>query len=77
MTRMRRGELQSSVPSGYPVNPVTGEGWEGVGVQPDVAVAAAEALPTAHRLALEHVLTLGSDGHRAATFDEAVQALES
>jgi hypothetical protein len=38
------------------VHPVTGTNWEGVGIAPDVAVSASEALATAHRLALEAVL---------------------
>ncbi len=42
--------LMFSVPSGYPVNPISGTNWEGVGVAPDVAIDAGEALDTAKRL---------------------------
>jgi hypothetical protein len=35
------------VPTGRPENPVTGKNWEGVGVQPDVAAPAADALKVA------------------------------
>ena len=35
------------VPMGRPENPTTGKNWEGVGVQPDVAVPAADALKAA------------------------------
>jgi retinol-binding protein 3 len=41
------------VPSGRPINAVTKTDWEGVGVEPDVKVAADNALKTAHLLALE------------------------
>ena len=41
------------IPVARPINPVTGRGWEGVGVQPDVAVPAEDALATAQRLARE------------------------
>ena len=41
------------VPFGRPINPVTKGDWEGKGVEPDVKVAAAEALSTAEKLAAE------------------------
>ena len=41
------------VPFGRPINPVTMGDWEGKGVEPDVKVAAADALPTAEKLAAE------------------------
>ncbi|MEZ0469318.1 S41 family peptidase [Luteimonas salinilitoris] len=44
------------VSTGSPVSPVTGRNWEGDGVQPDVAVAPADALSTARVLALEAML---------------------
>jgi hypothetical protein len=40
-----------ALPRGRAVNPLTGTNWEGVGVRPDVAVPASEALATALRLA--------------------------
>lgn len=42
-----------------PVNPVTKTNWEGTGVTPDVAVAPADALATARRLALEALVAKG------------------
>jgi hypothetical protein len=39
------------MPTGYPVNPVTGKNWEGVGVKPDAEVPPGLALLEAHRLA--------------------------
>ncbi|MFI5760726.1 S41 family peptidase [Streptomyces sp. NPDC051563] len=44
--------LEVTVPFGRAVNPVSGTNWEGVGVQPDVPCAAADALDRAHALAL-------------------------
>ena len=41
------------VPTGRAVNPITKTNWEGVGVQPDVAVTADKALDMAHYLALK------------------------
>jgi hypothetical protein len=39
------------LPEGKSINPVTGTNWQGVGVKPDVAVPAAQALETALELA--------------------------
>ena len=43
------------VPNGRSVNPVTNKDWEGVGVIPDVAVNADDALEAAQRLAAERI----------------------
>jgi C-terminal processing protease CtpA/Prc len=48
--------FEITVPVARSVNPVTGGNWEGTGVEPDVAVAAAESFDVAYRLALQHVL---------------------
>ena len=40
------------MPVARAVSAVTGTNWEGAGVRPDVEVPAAEALRTAHELAL-------------------------
>lgn len=44
--------LEATIPVGRSVNPLSGTNWEGVGVQPDIACAAADALDRAHALAL-------------------------
>ncbi|MGW8776675.1 S41 family peptidase [Streptomyces sp. NPDC055796] len=44
--------LEVTVPVGRAVNPVSGTNWEGIGVQPDIPCAAADALTRAHELAL-------------------------
>jgi hypothetical protein len=45
--------LSVFIPEGRAINPVTGTNWEGVGVEPHVAVPAAEALEAALPLARE------------------------
>jgi hypothetical protein len=44
------------VPVGTVTDAITGANWEGTGIVPDVAVPGAEAIRTAHRLALEKLL---------------------
>lgn len=44
------------VSTGTPVNPITGTNWEGRGVEPDVDVAAEQALHRAQVIALETIL---------------------
>jgi len=41
------------VPFARAINPITHTNWEGTGVEPDVKVAASEALATAQRLIKE------------------------
>ncbi len=44
------------VSGGSPENPITRTNWEGKGVQPDLAVASADALPRAQDVALQHLV---------------------
>lgn len=47
--------LEVNIPTGRAIKPLSGTNWEGTGVTPDIAAAADEALPVAHRHALERV----------------------
>jgi hypothetical protein len=49
------------VPTGRAINPVTQTNWEGVGVKPDVAVAADQALAEAHKRAVQKLLEKAPD----------------
>jgi hypothetical protein len=49
------------VPSGRAINPITKTDWEGVGVKPDVAVPADQALDKAHEMAIEKLLDKAKD----------------
>jgi C-terminal processing protease CtpA/Prc len=44
---VRHGIL-AAIPTARPINPVTGTNWKHVGVKPDIAVPAEQALQTAH-----------------------------
>lgn len=57
------------VPFGSAVNPISGTNWEGTGVKPDVFVAPADALDTAHRLALDKLLQSATGERRAELQD--------
>ncbi|MEN3268994.1 MAG: hypothetical protein V7646_5888 [Pseudonocardia sp.] len=66
--------LVATVPTGRAINPVSGTNWEGVGVTPDIAVAAEHAFEVAYQRALEHVLTLSAHGARHQVAEQAQQA---
>jgi len=53
--------LVMNLPHGRSVNPITGTNWEGTGVEPDIAVAAPEALSVAHTHALDAVAAKTTD----------------
>ncbi len=48
--------FQACIPTRQATNPVSGANWEGVGVEPDIAVPAERALSVAHVEALRRVL---------------------
>ena len=66
-----------NIPSGQAVNPATGGSWEGVGVQPDVAVPAAQALTRAHRLAVEQLIAGTRDPLPRSLLEAVAMKLES
>jgi Peptidase family S41 len=66
-------QIELRLPAARSVNPITDSNWEGVGVQPDVLVAAHDALTAAYRLALEAIAANGSKPQ--ASRDEAAHAL--
>ena len=69
------GGFVAYIPNGAAVNPVTGSNWEGVGVKPDVVVAAAKALVPTQRLALEAALDLAREDDERRSIREALDAL--
>ena len=68
--------LEATIPVGRSVNPVSGTDWEGVGVQTDIEVPAAEALDRAHREALA-ALAAAAASPATATTDTATTATAS
>lgn len=60
------------IPTGRSINPVTKTNWEHVGVQPDVAVPAGDALRTAHAAALREVLAKTKDRDERARLQELI-----
>jgi hypothetical protein len=63
--------LEATIPVARAVGARSGGNWEGTGIVPDIATPAAEALLTAYRVALKHVLDLGAGGARHTTAAEA------
>jgi hypothetical protein len=59
-------------PAGRAINPVTKTNWEGVGIEPDIKVAAPLALKTAHLDALEKLRAEETDARRQQQLDQAI-----
>lgn len=73
--------LRVFVPNGQAIHPLTGKGWEGVGVQPDVETASEGALTEAYRRALAVarplVSTPKSEKERADAIADPAAALRA
>lgn len=71
--------LRVFVPNGQAIHPLTGKGWEGVGVQPDIETPAESALTEAYRRALAvakpTISTPKSDQERADAIADPAAAL--
>lgn len=50
-----------AIPDGRSINPITKTSWEHVGVKPDIAVPAAQALQTAHVAILRNLVSSAKD----------------
>lgn len=71
---VRLGEhFAAFVSNGRAINPVSKTNWEGVGVAPDVAVDANEALKTAHVAALTNLIGRERDPERKSSLEHALQ----
>ncbi len=64
------------VPNGRAINPITKTNWEGVGVEPDVAVPADDALRTAQLLALKAMEKTKIDDARVTALRARIAELE-
>ena len=64
------------VPTGRAINPVTNTNWEHVGVKPEVAVPAAEALKTAHVAILRTLLAAERDAEAKARLERTLARVE-
>jgi retinol-binding protein 3 len=64
------------VPNGRAINPITKTNWEGTGIEPHIAVAADDALRTAHLDALKKVRAEATDARHQQDLDRAIAALQ-
>ena len=62
--RVKGYPVMAMLPFGRAINPISGTNWEGTGVAPDIAVAAADALDTAYAKALEALAERAGDEER-------------
>ncbi len=69
-------QLLAFIPSGRAINPITKTNWEHVGVKPDIAVPAADALKTAHVAILKAALDKEKDPERRKELEELVSSVE-
>jgi hypothetical protein len=64
------------VPFARAINPISKTNWEGTGVKPDIETSAAQALKTAHLLALKNILAKTADAQRANELKNVIAATQ-
>ena len=65
------------IPTGKAINPITHTNWEHVGVKPDVAVPAADALKTAHAAILRSFLAKSKQAQEREYLQDLLAKIES
>jgi C-terminal processing protease CtpA/Prc len=65
-----------AIPDGRSINPVTKTSWEHVGVKPDIAVPAAQALQTAHVAILRNLLSSAKDDNERTKLQRLLAMVE-
>jgi len=68
--------LAAFIPTGKAINPITKTNWEHVGVKPDVAVPAVEALKAAHLASLKGILEKEKDPAYRKRLEEILARVE-
>lgn len=65
-----------AIPTGRAINPITKTSWEHVGVKPDIAVPAAQALQTAHAAILRTLVASAKDDNERAKLQRLLAMVE-
>ncbi|MFA6985688.1 MAG: S41 family peptidase [Arenimonas sp.] len=65
------------IPTGKAINPITHTNWEHVGVKPDIAVPAADALKTAHAAALRTLVAASTNPDEKAYLEDSLHKVET
>jgi hypothetical protein len=65
------------IPEGHAINPVTKTNWEGTGVTPDIVVPQEDALKTAQRMALQHLVEKTTDLQEVSQLKQALASTEA
>ncbi|HKR63638.1 MAG TPA: S41 family peptidase [Thermoanaerobaculia bacterium] len=63
------------VPNAHPVSAATGESWDKVGVKPDIAIDARDALASAHAEAVRRLIAKTKDAERKRELEWVLDAL--
>jgi len=75
---VRLGEhFEVFMPTSHAINSVTNTNWEGVGVKPDIAVRQEDALKTAEKTALQHLIAKTTNEQELDALKRALASLEA
>jgi len=65
------------LPTGRPINPISGTNWERTGIEPDITVQSEDALDRAYLMALEKSLKKSKDENRLFQINWAIDGLRA
>ena len=65
------------IPTGQAINPITKKSWEHVGVKPDIAVPAADAMKTAYAAILKTLIASEKDTGRQQMLKDTLARVEN
>ena len=69
--------FRASIPISKAVNPITKTNWEGVGVQPDIAIDSETAFDLAYKMALETIKSKVINQYQLKEIDEQLKTFKS
>lgn len=68
--------IMVAIPNGRSINPITKTSWDRVGVKPDIAVPAAQALQTAHVAILRNLVSAAKDDNERTKLQSQLAMVE-
>lgn len=74
---LQSAKIDIAIPVGTTIDPITGEDWEGKGVEPDISVSSGKALDMAYKTALESIMQKDVDRTEKSEMEWTLMEVEA